>query len=239
MASILEICTDAADELALVRPSVLMAADDETEKRLARILTRTVRALHARYDWQVLLREKTFTTVAADVQTSAVPTDFLRFVPGTMHNRSTSWSTYALTPQEWQFQKARVASAAITTQIRRRGNNLICYPNPPAGETVAYEYVTNRLGWESDGTTELTGASAFAADTDIPFLNAELITLGVIWRYRKSEGLDYAEEFRDYELMLFDMLKQDEPRRTIAMGDTTSDRNPVRLGMPDTLTGLT
>ena len=238
--NILQICQDAADELSLVRPDAVLSTDDETERRLSRILHRTVTDLHARFDWQVLLREKTFTTLAADEQTSAVATDFLRFVPGTMHNRTTTWATYALSPQEWQYQKARTTSAAVTTQVRRYGEtktSLWMYPNPPASESIAYEYIVNTLGWTSDGTTELTTEDRFENDTDLPFLSSELITRGVVWAYRKSEGLDYSEEFRGFEDYLFNLLKAETPHKPLQMHGNKEQR-PHKLGIPDTWPGL-
>ena len=55
----------------------------------------------------------------------------------------------------------------------------------------------------------------FANDADTPYFDAELCTLGVIYRYRQSERLDYAEELRDFELRYANLVKQDGGRRVL------------------------
>jgi hypothetical protein len=57
----------------------------------------------------------------------------------------------------------------------------------------------------------------------------------VVWRYRKAEGQDYSEEFREFELRLNDLIKMDGGRRMIDMGGGSHDRIPVPPRVPDTL----
>jgi hypothetical protein len=64
------------------------------------------------------------------------------------------------------------------------------------------------------GGTDLT---RFVNDTDEPFWDAELLTLGVVYRYRQAERLDYAEELREFELAYADQVKQDGGRRMLDM----------------------
>ena len=41
--------------------------------------------------------------------------------------------------------------------------------------------------------------SSFLADTDLTYLDDKLFPLGLRWRFLKSKGLDYAEDFRTYQ----------------------------------------
>lgn len=236
MSAILDLIEDACDELSLARPNEVVGnTNDDTATKLLRHLTRTCRQLAARYDWQVLRREKTFTTVALADQTTASwkPTDFMRFIPDSMFNRTERYRvTGPLTPEEWQGHQATLMTR-VYDAYTVRGNALLIAPTPAAGQTWAYEYITKYIGTDS---TEATSRLAFTADTDLPYLDDELLILGMVWRYRRAEGQDYAEDFREYELRMMDLLKADQGRsRVIDMGGSDVDRVPVPPRVPDTL----
>ena len=65
-----------------------------------------------------------------------------------------------------------------------------------AGNTIAYEYVTKYLVEDSSSTAK----ENFTADDDTAILEEEILTLGLIWRFRKAKGLDYSEQFRSYQM---------------------------------------
>lgn len=222
--SILEICQDAALELSLVSPSSVAGdVNDETAEKLLRHLTRCCKTVAGRHDWSVLRREQTFTTVAAAEQTSALATDYLRMIPLSMWNRTRLRKVKGpLTPAEWQGLQAMV-NANIFDQFMIRGTSLLFTPVPEAGHTIAYEYITNAIGTDSTGATQRT---RFTSDTDITYFDDELLILGTVWRYRKAEGLDYSEEYRDFELRMSDLMKMDGGRRVLDMNDETPDRIP-------------
>lgn len=236
MASILSLATDAADELSLARPSNLVDnSSDDTAAKLLRHLTRTCRQLATRYDWQVLRREKTFTTVALADQTTASwkPTDFLRFVPDSFYNRTKRYRVIGpLTSEEWQGHQATLMTR-VYDAFALRGNALLLAPTPAAGQSMAYEYITKYVGTDS---TEATGRTSFTADTDLAYLDDELLILGMVWRYRQAEGQDYAEPYREFEMRLNDLIKMDQGRsRVLDMSGSDNDRVPVPPRVPDTL----
>jgi hypothetical protein len=41
--------------------------------------------------------------------------------------------------------------------------------------------------------------SRMTANTDIPVFDPYLVKLGIIWRWNKRTGLDYSEEYNEYE----------------------------------------
>jgi hypothetical protein len=211
--TILQICQDAALELSLVQPTSVVSTTDDTAKKLARHLQKTCLALAKRYDWQILRSEFTFTTTAADEQAGAIPGDFLRFVQNTMYNRTQRRHVRGpLSPAEWQKYKADTTTP-VFDNFYKRGNAIYITPTPEAGETIAFEYIKTAIGTNSGGT-DLT---RFVNDSDEPFWDAELLTLGVVYRYRQAERLDYAEELREFELAYADQVKQDGGRRMLDM----------------------
>ncbi len=237
MANILALAQDIADELSLARPSQIVGnTSDNTAQKILRHMTRTLRQIANRYSLQALRREKTFVTVATADQSasSPIPTDFLRFVPNTMFNRVKRYRVVPMTPEEWQSNQAALTTRVYDAYVQR-GNSILMAPIPPAGQTIAYEYITRNIGTDSTGAT---ARLAFASDLDLPYLSDELVILGTVWRYNAAEGNDYAETFREYEMCLNDLIKNDGGRRMIDMGGMGVDRIPIPPRTPDTLVGL-
>lgn len=238
MASILSIAQDAAAEVSLAEPAGLFSAsNDATPKKLLRMITRTCRQLANVHDWTALRREHVFTTVAQAEQTNAWPSDadFRRFVPETIWNRTTTWQVQGpLSAAEWQAHQAQNTARVFDAFMIRDGKFLM-EPAPPAGETIAYEYVSKAIGTDSGGTTYRL---AFAADTDVPLIeDDELITLGVVWRMRASEGLDYSEEVREYDHRVATLRSNDGGQRVVNMAPRAIFKPSAPL-MPDTIEGL-
>ena len=232
MTTILSLATEIATELLITSPAGLVGETDNHEAQaILRHMTRTCRMLAGRYDWARLRREKTFTTVAAAEQTDALPTDMLRMVQESMFNRTQRTRvTGPLTSEEWQQRQASLVTN-VYDEFIMRGTSLLITPTPPAGEEIAYEYITKYIA--ADGTTERL---SFADDGDEPYFDDELVILGTVWRYRKAEGTDYAEEMREFELRLADLIKMDGGRRIVNMGGGSAiERFPYPPRVPETL----
>lgn len=235
--SVLELVQAATDELSLEQPSTVIGnTDSNAAQKLLRHLTRAVRSLAGRHDWQILRREKTFTTVAAAAQTDTpIPTDLLRMVERSVWNRTTTWRVQGpLTPEEYQARLAQTNTGIFDSFIIRN-NTFLIHPTPSAGETIAYEYITNYVGTDSAGSTE---RATFSADTDLPYFDDELLILHLVWRYRKAEGQDYSEEFREAEMRFHDIVKMDGSRRRLDMSGDKVSFEPKAPFVPDTLIGL-
>lgn len=236
--TVLQICQDAADELKYVRPSAsnlfATTASDLAPRQLLRSLHKTCKELARDYDWQRLRREKTFVTVATAAQTTAtpIPVDFQRFVASTVFNRTQTRRVLGpLTPDEWQAHQASL-TARVYQALVIRGGVWLMAPTPAAGETIAYEYITTYIGTD---TTAATERSRFSVATDLTYFDDDLLVLGIVWRQRKADGLDYAEEFRDYQAAKADMIKMDGGKRILDMSEGTSGGNFWGIAMPDTL----
>lgn len=234
MTQILSLAQNIADELLIHRPSGLVAETDNHEAQaILRHLTRTCRQLAAEYDWEKITREHTFTTVEQDEQTGAIPADFLRMIQDTAFNRTTREKVGGpITKEDWQRRKASL-TVNVYDEFIMRGGKLYITPTPPVGELIAYEYITKFIGIGPDGTTERT---SFLDDGDTAYFDDELLILGTVWRYRKAEGTDYAEEKLEFELRKADMIKMDGGRRILRMdGGSSVERYPYPPKTPETL----
>jgi hypothetical protein len=217
--SLLTIIQNAAGRLGIPSPSAVVSSTNAQVKQLLSLANKEGVELAARADWQVLTKEKTFTTVAQEIQTSSVATDYGHYSIDTMFNRSAIRKVVGpLTPAEWQAEKAFPVYTAVNPAFRFRGNNLLFTPNPTAGQTVAYEYIG--LDWvlAIDGTTY---KAAFTADDDTSVLNEPVMTDGVVWRFKSAKGLDFTEEFQEYEEKVARLTAQDgggKPRLSLHNG---------------------
>lgn len=205
----LSIVQNATGRLGLTIPSAVFSSTDQQVILLRNLMNQEGKELATRGAWTKITKEHTFTTVAQAAQTSSVPSDFGHFIMGSMWNRNTDRPLIGpLTPGEWQEYQARSIATSFDSAFRFRGTgtaSLLITPDPTAGQTVAYEYVSNQWCEASGGTDQ----SAFAADTDVGLLDEDLITLGVIWRYLAQKGFDYGEAFRTYQLEVEKALGKD------------------------------
>jgi hypothetical protein len=215
MATALSIVQTACGRMSLDVPQVLFSSTNDLDIQMRDILNEELIDLARLGAWQNLIAEQTFTTVATEAQTSSVPTDFDWFLNDTMFNRSVNRQIIGpITPQEWQREKAgpNFIYSANSAAFRFRGGTILITPTPIAGDTVGYEYVKNTRALAADTTTY---KSIFSADTDTPLLDAELLTQGIIWRFKQRKGFDYAEDFTTYDGNVDKALARDGGKKII------------------------
>lgn len=196
--TLLSICQNAATELGLRQPSFIVGSTDLTSQLFLRLANQGGKELMKYHDWQDLTTEQTFTTTATVTQVGALPAaSFHRMIHNVeIWNRSLN-QRYAGPTQarDWQRLLSNSTITNITGWWRLIHNSFAIYPAPTAGQTVAYEYIDKRwVQISGDGFQE-----EFLADTDVARIPEELITLEIIWRFRKSKGFQYAEDLSTCE----------------------------------------
>lgn len=174
--------------------------------------------LAARHTWQVLTNQSSYTTVATESQGSILTlagADFSFMVNNTMWNRTQRRPVFGpLSPAEWQTMQAQFSSGPWIS-YRIRGNNIICFPTPTAGQSVYFEWISKNWATNSTG---LTAAASMTADTDVSKLTERLHVLGGVWRFKKANNLDYAEDFNVYEAAVNDAITRDGSKPMLNMG---------------------
>lgn len=187
---------DAQDILSLPRSSTVTSSTDPNVRLLKTLASQEGRLLAKSFNWQAITTEATFASVAQAEQTNALPADFDRLIYESMYNRSQLRRiTGPLNSSEWQAQQA-LSTSLLTDAFRIRGDSILISPTPESGDTYAFEYVSKNWCQSSGGT----GQAAWVADDDNGILDENLMLLGLIWRYRKARGFDYAEEMTTYEM---------------------------------------
>ena len=180
-------------------PSALFAATDPQTIELRGLLNEELLELKKWPDtvWRKMLRQYTFTAVAAEVQPTGLPTDLDYIVPTSMWDRTMARPCIGpISPQQWQTIKAQPIVASYAWYWRLRGNDFLTTPDPPAGNTVAYEYNSTLAVYGEGQATP--NKEYFDTDTDTAVFDGMLMARGVRWRFLSQKGLAYDQAYSEW-----------------------------------------
>ena len=232
--SLLTICQNVADFTGFERETTIISNSSPTARQLLALCQREGKQLMRTTSWPILLKEHTFQTVSG-TQNYALPSDFDRFIDGTAYNR-TDLEAFSgpLTPQQFQLDRFGSASAGITQRFRLKpASNVLKFditPTPTSAETIGFEYVSNNFCQSSSGT----GQAVWTADADVGILDETLIEMGVTWRFKQMSGLDYAEDFRQYQLEVRQAVSRSGGSPIISLDDARRLKvSPYSYNLPD------
>jgi len=186
------------------------------------------------YDWSQLQTETSFTALAQENQgaITTIAPGFRYIINGTIFNRTLRRPVPGpLPPQSWQMLRAANVVGPYP-QFRIRNGNLILIPNPTAGDSIYFEYQS--ANWCQSASS--VGQMAWAADDDTGLLDEQLMTAGLIWRWKKAKNLEYAEDFRQYQTRVLNAIARDGGKTTINIGD--QEFVPGVLIVPETFPSL-
>lgn len=204
--SLLTMMQETCKRIGLPSPNQVVGSTDDQIIQLLAIANEEGEDLAERHKWSVLVTEATWSAVATQLQgvmTTLAP-GFKYLLPDTAWNRTTIRRLVPISEKDWQSVQAN-SIAGPNTYIRIKGGNLYAFPVPTAGNTCAFEYFSGN--WcESSAAA---GQSAWAADADVGRLSEQIMRAGVIWRWKKAKGLDYAEDFRTYEARVINAISRD------------------------------
>lgn len=195
--ALLDMVQNAAAQLGLRQPQAVVGSTDLTTQILLRFAQQEGKELARYHDWQNLIVQRTFTSLNQVIQTGAIPADYDRLMYNVeIWNRSTNQRYSGPTPQRDWAQMMAGFVGGIPGFWRLIGNQLNLFAAPDAGQTIAFEYITKN--WCQSNAA--VGQALWKADTDVALLSEDLMTLGMIWRYRASRGFpQYAEDMSTYE----------------------------------------
>jgi hypothetical protein len=200
---------------ALPRPLTIMATNDAQVVQLRSLLEEVIEDLVS-LDWTALVREATFTTVAAEVQGAVktiAPFGFRSILQDTIYNRSLRLPVYGpLAASKWQARKTLPTTGPFY-MYRIREGNLYFSPTPSAGDSCAFEYYSTLAVIPASSTPSAT----LVADTDTFLLDPKLLLAGLRWKWKSEKGLDYAEDFARYQALLQTTLGADGTKPALSL----------------------
>lgn len=195
--TMLSIIQDTCDRIGITRPSAVIGSTDTQVRQLLALLNEEGQDLTKRGLWQSMTKEHTFVTTATPAQTNTpIPTDLDRFIDDSFFNRTQVRKLRGpITPQEWQAFQAQPLYNLVYLAFRERDGVFLITPTPPAGDTIAYEYVSTNWVVSSSGVDK----DSFTADDDATYLPEDLLKSGLRWRWKQAKGLPYGEDMQTYE----------------------------------------
>lgn len=195
--TLLSISKSVADSVGLPRPTSVGSSVGELERQMLALANMVLKDLR-RVDWPVLERSATIPLVVG-LSEYDLEDDFERMIGDSAYNSSSYYAIRnQLTATEWQRQQYSGLSGTGRFKIRILGYpaaiNIV--PTPQVTDTVVYEYITKSTVLAVDG---VTFKELYALDDDTAILPEEVVELGLKWRIKHAKGLDYTEDYNEYE----------------------------------------
>ena len=204
--SLLTVVQNAMTLSGLPVPATAFSNTNNTVEQMVRLVYVEGRDLLKRHDWNKLLTVESLTCGASNAQTGYPVAAFDRMARGTdVWNATRQWPINGpSSSEEWRDLITRV-TVAWPQYWRLIGGVLNVYA-PVSGDTITYEYITNK--WILQ--TGTTAAATLVGDTDTFIFPEQLMELGLVWRWKQSKQLDYAEDMKTYQICLADSISSDK-----------------------------
>lgn len=195
--NILDIAKEAADICAVQRPTNLINSTVQNDQLFASVVSSTLSSLMRHADWQAITRDTSFQTHEGqtDYFLENIASDFHSLVNDTLYiEEDLRFVIGAISEQLWAREKQfHVPEIDLLFKIQ---NNKIKFLKDPGNLTLHMTYKSNAVCY--DALTEEPKAQ-ITANTDIPVFDPYLVKLGIVWRWLKRSGLDYTEEYNEYQ----------------------------------------
>lgn len=177
-------------------PNTVIGNNDPDIQQSQELLFEIGETLKVEYDWQFLVREASFNTVASDnsypFSTVVSDGDLAAFVGNTMFDTTNTREVKIISYSDWEFLTNTVnSSAGIDKSIAQFGDSLYIYPTPNSVDTITFLYKSSQWITSSGGT----GQDDWLADTDTSKFPEYLLQLGLRALLLREFGLPYLEQW--------------------------------------------
>lgn len=161
------------------------------------------------------ISSETNTNLTFGTDNYALPSDLEYFIDRTYWDGSYRWQLLGpLEAQEKQVLKYGISPVGPRRRFWIRNNRMYIQPVPTnLTDIIAYDYFSNAWCQSSGGTPQ----TSWAADTDTYLLDEDCFILGLKWRFLRSKGLDYAEEFNNYTIAGMRAMSRDGGGRDLPL----------------------
>lgn len=181
-------------------PASIIGATDRSAIEILDFANEVGEELHRRADWGALVQTGTVTATGTAGALS-LPSGFTRFTGGICMTAATGSTVRPLTRAEWA---TLTPSEGVPRYFLLENDTVRLWPYPALGANLSVTYI------DSDWCD---GGAAFSTDTDNTVFPDDLFTLGMIVRWRRQKGMDYADLEAEFEAMLADYASFDDRRR--------------------------
>lgn len=197
--TLLTVCQALARNVGLSVPSVIVTSPLREWQEAYQFANDVGEELARRVQWGKLHVETTLTGTGAAVVHS-LPSSFSRLCDGGSVLASGSL-VRQLTRDEWSSLTPVVGTPRY---FLLEGQEISFYPFLANAATAKVNYQSKN--W-------VTGSAGYVADTDVALIDEGLLTKGLIVRWRRQKGMDYADYEAEYEQAVADFAKFDDGQR--------------------------
>lgn len=234
--SLLNLVKQACSEIGIPEPLQLFGSQNDQEKQLVALAQREGKEFanmaNGAGGWQNLRTDYTFSTVV-DQASYSLPSDFEYFVQKTFWDDRFKWELIGpITAQEKQILRYGVVASGPRNKFYIQNNKIFLDPTPNAVFTIAFDYYSNAWCQSESGDNQ----SLWRADTDVYRLDEECFIQGLKWRFLRSKGLDYQQEYESYKDDCNRVLGRDGGEKDLPLNGALFGRNHFLDGanIPDT-----
>jgi hypothetical protein len=184
----------------LAPPSQAVSSTDPNVQKFVALAQDIGDELRERYFWRNL---NIAGTIIGDGITTlfALPADWAQLSPGQQFFSSLypTLPIYGPVTNEQLAQMKASPSFPTRPVWRVIGSTLEMWPALGNGETITFNYYST--DWVSNAAGSQRQAS-FQLDGDFSMIDEIVLRRGLVYRWKQSKGLDYAEDFRSYQMTL-------------------------------------
>lgn len=218
----------------LPQPSQAVSSTDPTVQKFIAFAQDIGDELRERFFWRNL---NIAGTITGDGTTTlfALPSDWGVLSPG----QKFFSSVYPLLSLPGPITNENLAAIKVLPTFPTRpvwriiGGTIEFFPALGLGEIVTFNYYSSNWVSNAAGTVRQPG---FLLDSDFSMIDEIVLRRGLIYRWKQSKGLDYAEAMRSYEMSLDRAAGREDAERIVSMSRHTQN---VDNWFPGTITDLT
>lgn len=199
--TLLTIAQTLAADVGLAIPDQVVGSADRSMIEVLSFANAAGEELARRVDWMQLAASTTLTGTGAQVA-HALPAGFSRISPGAAVLTAAGAMVRPLTRAEWG---TLAAVEGVPRYFLLQDNTVTLWPHlaNAATATVAYQ----SRNWCSNGT------DAWGLDDETSLIDEALFAKGLIVRWRRQKGMDYADHEAEYEAALQDLSRFNDRSR--------------------------
>jgi hypothetical protein len=206
-------------------PTAVATSTDNNVLQLLKLANIEGRVLNNRFRFEKTVEEVVF-TVSATANHGTIAS--ITSVSGASVTGMTSGFNYILNDTIWDRTLQRPVFGPLSAS-HRAGLKASAVTGPyaeyfirggilhtiPATTTANYAFEYKSKFWCENATGQ--GQPRWMADSDVGRLDEFVMHLGLIWRWKKSKGFDYAEDMETYEREVVNYMARDGGKLTLNM----------------------
>lgn len=198
------IISQAAKEMGLITASITdpYASTNGNILQMCALLDSLGRDLAGAFPWSHLVKEYTFSTVAA-TDNYALPSDFGALIDQSGHDRTNQIDLGGpISSQQWQLLKGTATTVNFTLLFRpwKQKVYFAAGTSTPGSHTVAYEYVST--WWVKETGQSAANTDTADTNTDTLWIDRQLIIKGLKKVFLEAKGFPSDSARADFETML-------------------------------------